>query len=418
MSLLRFIPTICAMAAAAPAGAGAPAPDDDVPSANTQRLEIDFQLAAGSGRVTGADVWYTLDDGRSWKPGQVEFRADAPLLFTTPDEGLHGLFVIVRNGVSASAPPPVSGTKPQLRVFVDATPPVVQVASVAVDGEGRSRRLVIRYVAYDSHLLARPISVECQRDGEMAWQPIAAALPNSGVHEWTIPPEDHGRMRVRVGAEDRGGQSAWAESDWIDLDTAAKATDTNAAPPAATQAVRMETPDPMEPTPARLAVLHEPLDDALAATLREARLRQSRGEWKQAELRFREALDREPNRTETQAALAGVLYHQGRLAEAEQAYRRLLRTEPKHAGGMAGLAMVLAARRDYPAARDVLTTLSSLRPGDPGVWIDLGDMQMLAGDRAAGRAAWLRARAMADLKPATREQLDRRLVIYPEQDVP
>src|SRR5205823_3548740 len=97
--------------------------------------------------------------------------------------------------------------------------------------------------------------------------------------------------------------------------------------------------------------------DSIESRLQQADAHRRRGEWAQAELRFREILERDERRLDARSNLGLALYRQQRLPEAEKEYRGVLRRDARDPAGLAGLALVLAAQHDYGAARDVLRSL-------------------------------------------------------------
>ncbi|MEE8169392.1 MAG: tetratricopeptide repeat protein, partial [Phycisphaerae bacterium] len=361
--------------------------------------------------------------------------------FSTTQEGRYGLFLVVHTALGASAPPPQAGTTPHAWAYVDATPPLVQIHSVEqVAPFEQTRRLIIHYNVYDAHLIDRPITVDYIRDDTVRFVPIAARRPNTGHFEWTVPHAIRGRITVRILAEDRGGNVAVGQTQPIDLPAPAAPSVTDASENDSLTASSKESPAPplaapdapaaaeaMRPSPIRLAAAplesSQPPQEAdddydVSDALKIGDLRQARGEWAVAEQRFAEILDRAPGRTDIRNRLAAVLLEQGRLPAAEQAYREILLQSPTDPAALTGLALVLARRGDYVPARDLLLQLLDSRPNDPSVLLQLGDMQWLSGDSAAGRVTWRQAGASPDVPRDLLDRVQKRLLIYSANRLP
>lgn len=431
--------------------------DSEIDAVSSRRLSVDFRVEANT-PLSGVEVWCTTDLSRTWMALPAEFTDRPPVIVEAPQEGLHGLYLVLRNAVGASSPPPQIGTAPHLWLFVDAEPPIVQVQSVALDrielaradqpppaSRGPEDRILIRYAAYDAHFRKRPIDIEFRLERQTTYQPIAAQLENTGRFEWRPPDALSGRIRIRVLAHDRGGNVQTAESATIELPPPRSASaaistrdstarrdlpDTPPAETAVTDVIesalfRLTALDGAEPampdatrSPKNRAAQQQDASPAAAsAALQAARRHAARGELALAETRLTELVTADPRNTDARLMLADVLSRRRQWSPAENQYRESLRQQPDLSPAHAGLALVLAHRRDYRGARDALTVLQRLRPDDPEILMHLGDMHALLGDFAAGRAAWRRAAessAAADLQ----DRIRRRLLIYREPGLP
>jgi Flp pilus assembly protein TadD len=81
--------------------------------------------------------------------------------------------------------------------------------------------------------------------------------------------------------------------------------------------------------------------------------------------------------------------------------------EPRNARAMAGLVRLHMARRDGRAAAQWARRLAAARPTQSSNHVLLGDALLLAGDRAAARAAWERALQIAPSDRDARRRLAR-----------
>jgi len=439
---------------------------------NSSRVQLDFDAAVDAGDITEVEVWYTLDSGRTWERAEVESAQVSPVVFHTPHDGLHGVYLIVHNSFGSSSPPPQSDDEPHAWVFVDPAPPIVQIESVSRDAEfAASRKIVVRYNAFDAHLTPRPITIDYAPEGAAEFVSIASDLPPGDRYEWTVPESAKGRIMLRVLACDMGGNVAAAKSEVIDLDSAMPGTRTprlrsggathglesratnataddrsesGAAPDPGSKAHSTDSPGaggatvsrddallrailggekPESPSPASFVAMQDSpealahrLETGATASARLGHWHFQRGEWELAETRFREALERDPTRLDLHTRLAAVLHRSRRFEAAEAEYRAVLERSPSDVAALAGLALLRSEQRDYLTARDILRKLALLRPDDAEILMNLGDMQVLSGDIASGRAAWRQARQSAPAELAA--GIDRRLLIYSPQSLP
>jgi len=176
--------------------------------------------AAEPESVRSVELWYTLDCAKSWEL----FRPDrpqrySPVVFVAPREGLYGLFVVISSGGATSADRPTPGTAPHQWCFVDWNPPVVQLTVAAKDEAfATTRRIPLRWSAYDAFLADRPIDLYHMADGQGLWTPIARSVPNSGRYDWRVPDELTGTVRIKLVVRDRGGHVVERFSEPIRLE--------------------------------------------------------------------------------------------------------------------------------------------------------------------------------------------------------
>lgn len=182
-------------------------PDDDlVPRIQERMVEVQFETAQPDA-IESVEVWYTYDCGRTWQRFQTDqSRRQSPVMFVAPQEGLCGLFVIVRNRAGASSPPPTSETTPHQWCFIDWTPPLFQLHTAQKEEDfERTRRIALKWTAIDLHLLPRPIAIYYMVQGQRTWTPIELHLINSGRYDWRVPNHVDGTLALKVAVADRGG---------------------------------------------------------------------------------------------------------------------------------------------------------------------------------------------------------------------
>ncbi len=184
---------------------------------NSRRVEIRYELTrAASSGLRGADVWLTVDAGRTWEryggDGRNEGRREGRYarMIELPDrEGVYGVILVVRSEASRSRPDPKAGEAPEALVEVDVTPPTAQLYR-PLPGPGDARSWVLKWEADDKNLAATPISLEFAETADGPWRSIAMNRRNTGRHEWTRPEGTPAAVYLRLRVRDRAGNEAVA----------------------------------------------------------------------------------------------------------------------------------------------------------------------------------------------------------------
>jgi tetratricopeptide (TPR) repeat protein len=420
------------------------APDPDrIKQFRSRMVKIDFELRTGREGLSAVELWYTPDQTATWTKADIPGARSSPIIWTAPQDGLFGLYLIVSNSAGASSPPPTAGTAPHQWVRVDSSPPQVRVLGIDKDARfNLNRRVDVRWSAPSSGLAPRPIDIYYRKSGDDIFNLIATSLPNDGRFRWTVPDDLAGTLTLKVVARERAGQPIEAFSQPIEIARPDAARSPDARPAADHAAIERPAPQPpaidagrarantpplpdvLEPPAATPEIeLHEspvanPIPGTADSRLSRAEWHRERGEWKLAEERYREALQADPTLRDARRGLAAVLAKQKNLGDAEVEYGRLLAESPDDVEALRGLAMVQVARRRYASAARTLDELLRLRGDDAEAWMTSGDVAMLMGDRVAARRAWKKAEALADGSGDLAERARKRLIIYPADQQP
>ena len=362
------------------AAAAAAAVPDDPTRVPSRVFEIQYEINAEAQPLESVQLWYTLDRGRSWHLYGADEDRQSPFAFNAPAEGLYGFFFVVSNATGASSNPPDGNTQAHHWVFVDYTPPVVQVHPPRPTTVMGKPVVQVRWTAVDTHLESRPIELSYCRPPDRRWYPLTdVRLPNTGRYDWRVPHDLTGTVELRVSVTDKGGHHAEALSAAFELQGV------NAPDPAGQNAATMSSHllEPSAPTTAarsRAANLY-----AQALNLRD------RGDDEAAIKRLREAGRLDPEFIQAFAALAPILYRTGNPERALDAYKIVLRQEPNQRTALRGAAQIETQQRDYSSAEGRLRQILQHNPNDVEVWMHLGDLALLQGDELSSREHYLRA---------------------------
>lgn len=371
-------------------------------------LEIDYKVNDAALPLDSVHLWYTLDEGRTWHPYGFDEDCQSPLTFHAPTEGLYGFFLRLTNATGPSSGVPTPSTEPHRMVFVDFTPPVVQLHELRQTTMVGQRVLQIRWTAIDAHLLSRPVGIEYQRPPDEQWFPVTPdPLANTGRYDWRVPDKLLGPVGVRLNVSDKGGHRIASERQVIEI-TTPRPTQSLAATEAAAGwtggSVQDNTPQvPSEHARRRAREL-----------FREGIAFRNRDDHHRGIARMREVVRLDPQMTEAFAELGGMLYLLGNFNRALAAYEIALRQRPTMRAALQGSAKAHRQLQDYASAAQRLRTILRYSPNDAETWMNLGDIGIFQGDEVLARECYLRATRIDPEAKTIIEQARERLALMAE----
>lgn len=181
----------------------APAPIPKPHLSSSPRIEVNYSVkGAGPAGVGKVELWYTQDDGKSWKLYGEDADKTAPFEVVLPSEGRFGLQVIVTSLAGLGQRPPRPNDPPQLVIEVDSTAPTAELYQPVPDTQNGKDRLWLSWSASDNHLPPDPVSLyyAVEPNGELF--PIATNLPAEGRYSWQVPKEIPYQVYLVLVAED------------------------------------------------------------------------------------------------------------------------------------------------------------------------------------------------------------------------
>jgi hypothetical protein len=173
---------------------------------NTNRISFNFKIEdVGTSGVSSVELWYTEDQGRTWRKHTESLGSQPPYVVTVDGDKLYGFTLIAKSGVGKGEEPPRKGDQPQVYVQVDRTKPEVRLESAKVASGYEGNTLTIAWSAHDQFMRPQPITISySERIGD-DWKPIARDIENTGRYVWKLPTDVPPRMYIRVEAIDRAG---------------------------------------------------------------------------------------------------------------------------------------------------------------------------------------------------------------------
>lgn len=360
------------------AHAATPPPEDQVPRANRAEVEVTYTINPEAKPIQRVELWYTFDDGNTWLRYGEDPDRQPPMMFAPRQEGLCGLYFIVVNAAGASGEPPGVATEPHLWLFIDPTPPIVQMHPATITSTGSERIAHLRWTAIDSFLLDRPISLSYRQLPDGPWLAVKDQLPNVGVYDWPLPESLHGEVMFRLSVQDRGGNITHAASPAVRVDQVVAET-------------ASAKPIEAAPLPEQPRVLSFAEQKRVRDLLRRARVHQLRQEHDAAISRLREALALDPRCAAALVDLGASLYALGRFEDAAGANELALEHAPQNEEALAGLAESLVALQRYEEAEAKLRKLLENQPLNASAWLHLGDIAVYRGHELDARDCYAKA---------------------------
>jgi tetratricopeptide (TPR) repeat protein len=368
----------------------------------SQRFDIHYDLLSEDSPVSAVQLWYTTDDGMTWRNFGVDDDNVSPIAFRANDQGRHGFFVIAFNETGPSSPPPNAETVPQQWAFVDFTPPVLQVHELRRD-ETRTfpATVQIRWSAFDNALASRPIMLEYQHVRDDRWLPIDGPIENSGVYDWRVPENLIHSFRVRVKVRDFIGNTSVASTRPFTVER---------------QPIELKSASPLRAATGRLASrktnqrMSAGFDRQQVQDLfNKAKNHRARGEYRLAASRLRDLLAISPQDSDALVELGRVLYADNRRRAAIEAFELALKQEPSLRSARQELALAMIDESRFDEAVMQLAEIVQMNPNDVESWLNLGDIAIYQGDELLAREHYVKAMTRDPSNPRIIESARSRL---------
>jgi hypothetical protein len=211
---------------------------DDVRVSPTKdrTFRIPFQTQPGDRRLREIQLYYSMDQGRTWRqyatatPDQGYFQQ-----FTAPQDGMYWFAVRTVDLQGRINPPTDDGLRAGLKVLVDTQRPIVNLRGLTA----RDGHVGVEWEARDENLDINTLRLEYQVQGGTQWQPVRTELIATGQAYWI--PITNAPLEVRLTVSDTAGNVGEAR---LALAAPGPASAGNAYPP----------PPPGNPPPAQPAM--------------------------------------------------------------------------------------------------------------------------------------------------------------------
>lgn len=379
------------------AAVGAPPPGPHIARVRSKVFDIGYRVNEGALPLESVRLWYTRDKGASWQLYGQDDDRQPPLAFNAPEEGLYGFYLVVTNAAGSSGPEPSGDTEPLQWVYVDYTPPIVQLHRPRIDPRAADSGTVsIRWTALDAHLPPRPIELAYRLAPDGKWQVIAGNLANTGRYDWRVPKDLQGRVVTRITVADLGGNTVEAAATF-DLTLMPK-------PGSAPGHLRDGDGQAVAALAGHVREISEEDRQRSAKLYQQGLWHRDRGERRLAMARLRDALRQNPAMSVALVDLASLLYLEGDYDASIEAYQLALQQRPNLRSALEGSARVYINRRQFNQAAEHLQRIVRSNPNDVRAWLNLGDVAIYRGDELTARECYHKA---TTLDPAATEVITR-----------
>jgi hypothetical protein len=156
------------------------------------------------------ELWQTADAGATWrcvaKLQSANVALDTQFQNEVECDGLFGFRLASSTKHGKGERPPRPGETADVWVYVDTSPPQVQITRAAIiyasPSAAKDPRLEVQWRAQDAALAPRGISLFYSAKPEGPWTTIAAGLTNDGRYEWPLDGRLPQRLFIQIEARD------------------------------------------------------------------------------------------------------------------------------------------------------------------------------------------------------------------------
>jgi hypothetical protein len=167
----------------------------------SRAFRIPFNAGVGEANLKQLQLFYSLDQGKSWQPAAVVAPREGAFRFTADRDGYYWFTVQTTDLQGRFFPTTLENAAPSLKVVVDTKPPDVSLNPL----QPRGNEIGVSWVVRDENLdLALPdaLRLDYLPAGATNWLTLPVN-PVVSQHYWN--PQSAGPVKVRLRARDRAG---------------------------------------------------------------------------------------------------------------------------------------------------------------------------------------------------------------------
>lgn len=172
----------------------------------SRKFQLEYDVEPGEyGGLHRIEIWYTADNGLSWRHYGDDPDLKSPFVADVPADGVYGFRLLPQAREGLTVQPPKGGDPADVWVTVDSTLPAVKLTGTRLGRGNEVGQMRITWEATDGHLSDRPISLLFSESIEGPWRQIATQLPNTGVFAWKVDDRVPPKVFVRIEVVDQAG---------------------------------------------------------------------------------------------------------------------------------------------------------------------------------------------------------------------
>lgn len=167
----------------------------------SRAFRIPFNANNNEANLKQLQLFFSLDQGKSWQPAAVVAPREAAFRFAADRDGYYWFTVQTTDLQGRLFPHPLEGAAPSLKVIVDTRPPEISLNPL----QPRGNEIGVSWVVRDENLdLGAPdaLRLDYIPAGAASWLALAVN-PVASQHYWN--PQSAGPVKVRLRARDRAG---------------------------------------------------------------------------------------------------------------------------------------------------------------------------------------------------------------------
>jgi Flp pilus assembly protein TadD len=409
-------------------------PADEVRYLAGRQVVLTF-ATAGAGPVESVELWVSGDGGSTWQPAPAERTSEKAVRHTVAADGRYDFYLVLHSPAGSSSEPPQAGSTPHVRTVVDTVAPTLQLHGVEAGGPEQPNEVVLRATLLDENLGATPARVFYRTAADGQWIDGGTAIAGDGRLVWRAP-DVSGPVNLRVVATDLAGNRAIDELKDIHLHDGGRAAaaklELNGLVDLFPESIagpgdQADLIAPVRVAPVTPVEAQRETTDVAPGPRTEADLKRLRGlgqrflhdgRYDLAAARLQDAVNGSPKDADLMVDLGSALYGARRFTDAEARYQAALDACPDQARAVEGLALVAAAQKRYPQARERLLQLLKLKPESGLTWLRYGDVEYRLGNGDKANAAWERTLQMPGADESLRERAQKRLKYFAPPEHP
>jgi hypothetical protein len=178
----------------------------DIIYSRFHHFRIPFQAGPGEQRLKQLQLFFSTDQGRSWKADAIAPPEQRFFRFMSERDGLYWFTVQTLDQEGRYYPVSMDAAQPSLKVVVDTQAPVITLRALPA----RAGQVGVSWDIRDDNLdtaLSDALRLEYRTPGSVAWLMVPR---NAGTTQAFWNPETNGLLEVRLRARDKAGN--WGEA--------------------------------------------------------------------------------------------------------------------------------------------------------------------------------------------------------------
>lgn len=180
---------------------------------NSRKFHVDYRIDdIGPSGVSSVELYVTQNNGEKWYRYGIDEDRRSPFEVEVPGDGVYGFSMRVVSGAGLVETPPQSGTRPDIVIVTDSSPPVVNLFPLRQGTGQNANRILITWEIRDRKLGDRPVSLSYSANPDGPWEPINDWMSNTGQYIWSVNPSIPPRLYIRLIARDAAGNIAQVDT--------------------------------------------------------------------------------------------------------------------------------------------------------------------------------------------------------------